>query len=223
MNAARQTLANAITRRDAAAASLRDAQAAVASARGLVADLAVTVAGFSSIDERIAAERAASLKAAMKAGVAPTFETSAELADAVARKAEAENQHRAARSALDELTKEAGEAQTDFDRAFDEVSAAIEGVLQAEASELTAEIERREAELMRLRIRLQPIDMLHRPVSGGKVARVQPSPDIIAALRKSLEGPLGDPYSAERRQVGEGITRWRGWINELATDATATL
>ncbi len=219
----RKSLADAIGVRDRARQVFDEASAAVDGARAFVRDLAAKVEAFATIDERIAAERTAAVKAALARGGVPSFAPSPELAAAVAAKAEAENQCLAARSALEELAREEAAAKVALDVAIDDVSVAIEGVVRAEAEELAAEIARLEAEAMQLRIQLAPADRRTRVASGGAVVPCRFSVEVVNCVRRGLEGPIGMHNSPEQQQATQFSKRWDAWMAELSTNCEARL
>lgn len=219
----RKSLADAIGARDRARQVFDEASAAVEGARAFVRDLAAKVATFATIDERIAAERTAAVKAALARGGVPSFTPSSELAAAVAAKAEAENQCLAARSALDELAREEAAAKVAFDSAVYDVSVAIEGVVRAEAEELAAEITRLETEVLQLRIQLAPAAYIPRVTKDGSHAWVQFSNEVVNCVRKNSSWPIAMVNTPEWQQAAKFSERWHAWMAELSTNCEARL
>lgn len=222
MSDARKKLAAAIRLREAADEALRDATTALDGALRFVGDIEARVAAFAEVDAKVAAERAAEVKAAVTQGRVPDFSPSRDLAEALAAKVEAENEITAARSAVRELDREAGEARAALDRRRDEVARAVEAVVVEVAAEFTEKIEALEVEALRLRTELNGAAMLFRTEAGRRV-EMNLGPKAFEIIRQNGETKIGVQNTPAWLAAAAFRHRWLDFVGSLEVDATANL
>lgn len=214
----RETLAAAIHARDEAIEADELARVAVAGADRLVAEIAATLATFECVGERIAAERAEEMRAAIAAGTRPSFTASAELADAIVQKGEAENQLAAAQQARSTLQAEADAARHRCTQAANAVAAAVNDVIRFEADEIARRVAALEAEARALRAKAVGAEY------APPVGRTKPGEAEAAMLRTNERVTdmavrnTPDWIAAERYRA-----RWQAFAAELERDPGATL
>lgn len=136
MSDARAKLAAALTKYQDAVAAAGKAKETLEKASSFVADLESQVEKFKALDNKIAAERAASIERALSAGEAPSLKASPELSAELIRKHDAENNLSAARQAVDVLEEKSKAADAAAKRTELEKEWAAAEVLASEAEEL---------------------------------------------------------------------------------------
>jgi hypothetical protein len=213
----RESLAAAIAERAAAEEAVRLAQESLEGADRLVDDLTAAVEAFAGVGERIAAERSAAVKAAVAAGTRPVFDPSPELADAMTRKAEADNQLSAVRQARDDIHRELTTGKTALAMARERVGAAINAVIRDDAETMAKEVEAIEAKAAAIRIKIdgaQHVPDAWRTRPGLIEARVYSKQDRTeVGVRNTADWHAAEAYRG----------KWRELATKLATDPAATL
>lgn len=207
----REVLAVAIEARDAVAARTEAAHARAVGARHIVEGIEAELVTLKDIHERATAEHAATVAAALDAGEAPVFSHSAELHEAMVRKAQLEADLFAAKAAADQLAMVAEGAKRKFDDLAREVVRAADAVLLDEARAKVAEIE----------AAWKAIEAAHIELYGVQFS-IQIPPDVAATVAKFAR--IDDPMvnTPRWRQMQASTPRWRDFRAALTGDAAAT-
>jgi hypothetical protein len=147
MDHLRKILAESIADHKAAAERSAAAASTADGASAFVKATQARVDSFATIDARVSGERATAVKAALAADKQPSFALSADLAEALADRVEAQNQLDAARQAAAALASDANEASVDERRRLGEVQAIVNAIVTEEIDDVAL----REAAFARLR------------------------------------------------------------------------
>lgn len=217
---AREELAASLRIRDVFEESASAAAEAVLRARAFVASLEHRAKAFADLDAKVAAERAASMKAAMARGEAPKFDVSPELAAAAAERMEIENQIAAARAGLRELEREAGEAADRLAEQRADVGRKIEAVVIEVSAELAANIDILEGRALEARALLEGSHNHYR-IDGGKPVGYRIHDDVRRILQTNtltLVGVTNTPLNLKGK-ASHG--RWKDFIAALEGDPNA--
>ena len=218
METLRANLTDAIEAQREAERRLGEAAGAVQGADRFIASLDEVVDAFAGVDARIAEERAEAIRDALASGAVPSMSISAELADATARRAEAQNQLSAAKQARHALLKAEDVAKVAVDDARTAAAAAVAAIVRAEADAIAREVERLEAEAMQLRAKLAgaefvPVAAVPAPPGDAerRVLGGNGKTDIV--IRNMPLWRLAEDYRA----------RWRSFAMQLQFDPSAVL
>jgi hypothetical protein len=217
----RKILAENIERHKAAAHLAREAASTAAKAIEFVKQSEHAIMSFKILDEKIAAERACSIKSALAAGERPQFELSADLANSVAELFEAQNQLAAARQASAALATEASDAAAEQRRALEQVQSYASAVVNEDIDNLALAIQTHEAAATGLRIRLHSAEKLakHLPGGGARFSKLATMVMFASSPKELIDGTL----TSGRLVTDATIGAWREYFDTLCTDATATL
>ena len=217
---ARDELTAAQRIRDVFAESATTSAEAVLRARAFVASLEFKTKAFANLDAKVAAERAASMKAAMARGEAPKFDISPELAAAAAEKMEIENQILAARAGLNELQREAEEAAERLAAARVEVGRKIEAVVLEVTAAMAARINALEAEALEARALLEGSHNHHR-VEGVRPIGFRIHDDVRRILQTNTMTQVGITNTPLNLKGKASHGRWKDFIAALEGDPNA--
>ena len=169
------------------------------------------------MDDRIAAERAAALKAAMVAGLSPSFADVPALTQNSAERSEALNRLNAATQATAELAADASAAERNAKAAKDELAAAVLAVVAAEADAIAEKILELEAAAFALRQRIGCefgyLDQAKAPLSLRTIALLRSNGSTTIMARNTPEWRASEAANAA----------WMSFTALLANDPNAEL
>ena len=235
MKNAREKLQAVIDAHQQAVEDVRKTGETLGRAQAFLADLVGNVAEFKTLDDDIAASRAAEIDRAMAAGETPTLEARPELISAAAKKVDAENKLSGARSAVAAIEKKLADLNKLVIRLDLEKEWAAEAVLGAEAQDAAtaflanlAAMRREFYRLLAVRGQWVRLDPETKPapsypgqhVPTGRLAEI--SEDVKAALDEF--GILGRHEErnglGERDRIANAVAYQ---FKQLQIDASATI
>jgi hypothetical protein len=221
MDPLRKILAENIERHRVASKLAREAASTAAKAVEFVKQTERAIAEFDGINQKVATERATAIKAAIAAGKKPDFSLSPELAGALSKRVEAENQLVAARQAAASLATEAADAQADERRAMGDVQSIANAIVTEEIDDIARAVQSAEAAATAALIKLHAADQIAKylPGGGAKFSKLATNVMFAPSSKELMAGGLhGKAISTDA-----AASNWKEYACALCNDASAVL
>ncbi len=225
-NYSRQSLAEAIAAKQAARSTLAQASKAAKNAKELLDASEADVLAHEGLDDQITEYRTQAIRMwSVNGGGSkrPSMDLSDKLNESHRKRQDANDRFKAATVAYELLSAERAFALQAFSAADSAVASAADRVMIEDAQELAEELEREQALVDALRIRLRAIMAIQRTRPGWTVANasVHQSPYVplinSLRLRKLSEYPGEPPYHPMIYPEGQEKLNWEAYHQRLLT------